>query len=151
MSRKLSRNSRRAVVASLLGLTVGGGVLASAASLGVTGNTLGAGTVVIASCDTDGVTLKYGHTYVPTVVTPGNPGAYRTSSVTISGINVACVGKALDITLKDTAGAALGSGNVAAIVATAPATATNNVVVVTFTTPFIDATAVTGAAVVIAD
>lgn len=58
MSRKLSRNSRRAIVASLLGLTVGGGVLASAASLGVTGGTLGAGTVIIASCDLDGVALK---------------------------------------------------------------------------------------------
>ena len=150
MSRKLSRNSRRAIVASLLGLTVGGGILASAASLGVTGNTLGAGTIVIASCDTDGVILKYGHTYVPTAVTPGNPGAYRTSSVTVSGINVACVGKALDITLKDTAGAALGSGTVAAIVAAAPATTTNNTATVTFSTP-LDATAVTGAAVVIAD
>jgi hypothetical protein len=150
MSRKLSRNSRRAVVASLLGLTVGGGVLASAASLGVTGNTLGAGTVVIASCDTDGVTLKYGHTYVQTVPAV-NPGSYRTSSVTISGINAACIGKQLDITLKDATGVSLGSGTVAAIVAAAPATTTNNVATVSFTTPFADAVAVVGAAVVIAD
>ncbi len=142
MSRKLSRNSRRAIVASLLGLTVGGGILASAASLGVTGNTLGAGTVVIASCDGDGVTLNYGHTYVAGVPLV-NPGSYRTSSVIISGIAPACAGKALDITLKDVAGASLASGNVAAIVGTSAT--------VTFSSPFADATAVEGAAVVIAD
>ena len=149
MSRKLSRNSRRAIVASLLGLTVGGGVLASAASLGVTGNTLGAGTVVIASCDTDGVTLRYTHTYVAAVPAI-NPGSYRTSGVTISGIAPACSGKALDITLKDSTGASLGSGNVASIVAPV-LPATDSVATVTFTTPFADANAVVGAAVVIAD
>ena len=154
MSRKLSRNSRRAVVASLLGLTVGGGVLASAASLGVTGNTLGAGTVVIASCDIDGVTLKYNQAYSATLpvapVAPATPGSYRITSVLVSGINSACIGKALDFTLKDSTGASLGTGGVAAIVAAAPATATNNTALITFTTPA-DASAATGAAVVIAD
>ena len=151
MSRKLSRNSRRAIVASLLGLTVGGGILASAASLGVTGNTLGAGTVVIASCDTDGVALKYGHTYSATLpVAPGVPGSYRTTSVTISGINSACVGKSLDITLSGAGGALLASGNVPAIVAPV-LPATNSVATVTFAAPGADASAVLGAAVVIAD
>ena len=151
MSRKLSRNSRRAIVASLLGLTVGGGVLASAASLGVTGNTLGAGTVVIASCDTN-VILKYGHTYSAALpIAPGNPGSYRTTTVTISGINDTCVGKSLDITLKDSTGASLATGSVAAIVAAAPATTTNNTALVTLSGSGADANAVVGAAVVIAD
>lgn len=149
MSRKLSRNSRRAIVASLLGLTVGGGVLASAASLGVTGNTLGAGTVVIASCDIDGVTLKYTHLYVAGVPAI-NPGSYRTSGVTISGIAPACVGKRLDITLKDSLGAPLATGFVASIAAATLVTA-DSTATVTFATPFADASAVVGAAVVIAD
>jgi hypothetical protein len=148
MSRKLSRNSRRAVVASLLGLTVGGGVLASAASLGINTSTLGAGTTVIASCTgATNVTLKYGHTYSPVLPAVG-AGSYRTSSVTVSNIAAACVGKAMDITLKDATGASLGSGNV-----TVPAlvgAATTAVATVTFGTPA-DAVAVVGAAVVIAD
>ena len=148
MSRKLSRNTRRAVVASLLGLTVGGGILASAASLAVTGNTLGAGTTTIASCDADGVALRYGHTYVVNdgaIPTPAVIGAYRTSSVIVSGIAPACDGKAMSITLKGAAGVSLGSGTIAAI-------PTGGTATVSFApSPFIDATAVVGAAVVIAD
>ena len=150
MSRKLSRNTRRAVVASLLGLTVGGGILASAASLAVTGNTLGAGTTTIASCDLDGVALRYGHTYVPGVTAA--QGQYRTSSVTVSGIALPCVGKAISVTLKDSLGASLGNGTVAAIVANNVLPATDSTVTINFTGPaFIDAAAVLGAAVVIAD
>ncbi len=142
MSGTFSRNSRRAIVASLLGLTVGAGVLASAASLGVTGNTLGAGTTVIASCDTDGVTLKYGHTYFATLPAV-NPGSYRTSSVIVSGIAAGCAGKSMSITLKDAAGVSLASGTVVAV--TSPSST------VTFASPFADANIVVGAAVVIAD
>ncbi len=149
MSRKLSRNSRRAVVASLLGLTVGGGILASAASLGINTSTLGAGTTVIASCTgATNVTLKYGHTYSAVLPAVG-PGSYRTSSVTVSNIAPACVGKAMDITLKDATGAPLATGNVAAIPAVA-LLATTATATVTFGTPA-DAVAVVGAAVVIAD
>lgn len=143
MSRKLRRNTRRALVATLLGLTVGGGVLASAASLGVTGNTLGAGTVVIASCDTDGVTLNYTNAYTPA------SGVYRTSAVTIGGLNAACNGKRLDITLKDATGASLGTGSITALSLTVgpPAVTTANVTLGTTA----DASAVVGAAVVISD
>ena len=149
MSRKLSRNTRRAVVASLLGLTVGGGILASAASLTVTGNTLGAGTTTIASCDTDGVALKYGHTYLPGITAA--QGQYRTSSVSVTGIAAACVGKAISVTLKDAAGLSLGGGTLAAIPAIV-GPATEPVVNISFApSPWIDATAVVGAAVVIAD
>ncbi len=149
MSRKLSRNTRRAVVASLLGLTVGGGILASAASLTVTGNTLGAGTTTIASCDTDGVALKYGHTYLAGVA--AGQGQYRTSSVQVTGIAAACVGKAISVTLKDTAGASLGSGTLAAIPAIV-LPATEPAVTISFApSPWLDANAVLGAAVVIAD
>lgn len=142
MSRKLSRNSRRVIVASLLGLTVGGGVLASAASLGINASTLGAGTTVIASCDTDGVSLKYGHTYVQTVPLV-NPGSYRTSSVIVSGIAAACAGKAISVTLKDALGTSLVSATSATL--TSPSTT------LSFVAPYADAIAVVGAAVVIAD
>lgn len=149
MSRKLSRNSRRAVVASLLGLTVGGGILASAASLGITTSTLGAGTTVIASCTgATNVTLKYGHVYSAVLPAVG-AGSYRTSSVTVGNIASACTGKALDITLKDSTGVALASGTIAAIAAPV-LPATTSTATVTFATPA-DAVAVVGAAVVIAD
>lgn len=141
MSRKLSRNSRRAIVASLLGLTVGGGVLASAASLGVTGGTLGAGTVIIASCDLDGVALKYTHAYVVGVPVVGS---YRTTGVTISGIDPACATKALNVTLKDAAGAPLASASLASISGTSTG-------LLPLSGSGADAAAVVGAAVVISD
>lgn len=139
-ARRLGRNTRRAVFATVVGIAATGGVLASAASLSVTGNTLGAGTTVIASCDTDGVALSYAHTYTASGT---GAGTYRTSSVTVSGIAPACSGKRIDVTLRDSANVSLGSGN--ATIAAAATTAT-----ITFAATA-DATAVVGAAVVIAD
>jgi hypothetical protein len=137
----MKRNTRRAAFAALIGIAATGGVLASAASLGVNGNTLGAGTTVIASCDTDGVALNYAHSYASAA--PG-AGSYRTTGVTVSGIAAACAGKRVDVTLRNAANASLGSG-FATIPATSPYDTT-----ITFATSA-DAAAVEGAAVVIAD
>jgi hypothetical protein len=72
-----------------------------------------------------------------------NPGSYRTSSVIVSGIAAGCVGKAMSITLKDATGVSLASGTIAAV--TSPSSTVN------FASPFADANALVGAAVVIAD
>ncbi len=129
-----TKRTRRIAAASIAGFAAIGGAFASAASLGtITENTLGANTVVIASCDTDGVTLNYTTAY------DAASGKYRTATVVVSGIAAGCAGKKLDLTLKNnTTGASLGSGTVASIVGTS---ATVAVVA--------DAFDVTGAAVVI--
>ena len=87
--------------ARALGIVGVGGVLASAASLNIANSTLGAGTTVIASCDTNGVSLVYTNTYVPSA------GRYNTSAVTVNGLNNVCDTKRLDITLKQNTGAVL--------------------------------------------
>jgi len=126
----------RSAFAILAGVCVFGIVGASAATLGgITGPALGADTVVIASCDTNGVTLAYTNAYDATL------GRYQTTSVTVSGIAATCASKSLALTLKDATGVALGSGAVASIVGTSA--------VVTLTAPGANANAVAGAALVI--
>lgn len=130
------RRRRRMAVALTMAAGTFGVVGASAASLGgLTGATLGADTAVIGSCDTDGVTIAYTNSY------DGTLGRYQTTAVTVSGIAAPCAGKAMSLTLKDAAGASVGSGTVASIVGT---TGT-----VTLTAPGANANAVVGAAVVI--
>lgn len=131
-----ARRRRRIAVAVIAGVGTFGMIGASAASLGgITGSSLGADAAVIGSCDTDGVTLAYTNSYDATL------GRYQTTGVTVTGIAAACAGKSLALTLKDTAGAALGSGTVASIVGTSAS--------ITLTAPGANANSVAGAAVVI--
>ena len=121
-----------------LGIVGVGGVLASAASLNIANSTLGAGTTVIASCDTNGVSLVYTNTYVPST------GRYDTTSVSVNGLNNVCNGKRLDVTLKRNTGVLLGSGSILSLnlpIGTTSATVT--------LTPAANANLVRGAAVVI--
>jgi hypothetical protein len=125
---------KRIAVAVLAALTTLGVAGASAASLGgVTSNSLGADVGVVASCDTDGVTVAYTNVYDATA------GAYKTTTVAVSGINTACNGKAISLTLKDATGAALGTGS---------GTVTTGAASITLS-PTALASSVTGAAVVI--
>ena len=76
----------------------------------MSGATLGVGIATVASCDSDGVTLAYNNSFDNTA------GTYTVTAVTVSNINVAgpsgCVGKLLDVTLKDATGAGIGTGQV---------------------------------------
>jgi len=132
-----TRRRRRRIAAALVaGVAAFGTVGASAASLGgITGTSLGADTAVIGSCDTDGVTLAYTNAYDAT------SGRYQTTGVTVNGIAAACAGKTMSLTLKDAAGASLGSGTVASISGTSAA--------VSLAAPGANAATVAGAAVVI--
>jgi hypothetical protein len=134
MSVKFFRNSRRAVIASVVGLAATGGILASAAALSVNANTLGAGTSVIASCDTDGVTVSYTSAYNAAA------GAYRTTAAVISGIAAACDAKSIDVTVSGAGGASLANGT-----GTIAAGGTHTV---TFASA-VDPALITGAAIVI--
>ena len=101
------RRRRRGVLfALLIGLAAFGLVGAAAASLGgLGGQKLGADTGVVASCDTDGVTLAYTNAY------DAVSGEYVVTDVTVSGINAACAGENMSVTLKDGTGASLGTGS----------------------------------------
>lgn len=94
---------KRLLVGVLLGAGIYGTVLASAAGLGgLTPGPLGAEDGVIASCDTDGVTTSYTTAYS----TSGTAG-YKVTGVTVSGLNDACDGKAIEIRLTGAADASL--------------------------------------------
>ena len=131
------RSRRRMAIAILAGLATLGITQASAASLGgITSTSYGADVGVVASCDTDGVSLSFTNSYDATL------GRYQTTTVNIGGIAAACSGKALSITLKDATGASVGSGSIATLTASASQSAT-------IAAPGANANAVTGAAVVI--
>jgi hypothetical protein len=65
---------------------------------------LGADDTVVASCDTDGVTLAYTYAYNTT----GTAG-YKVVTVTVGAINDACDGQAIGVTLTNAANTSLES------------------------------------------
>lgn len=90
---------QRTLIALVAGLLVFGGVIASASSLGgVSSRALGSGASVVASCDTDGVTLAY------TTAFDAASGTHRVSAVTVSGIAAACSGQQIEVGLRNAAG-----------------------------------------------
>ena len=101
------RRRRRGVVL-LFGIAAFGLAAASAASLGgLTSGSLGADNGAVSSCDTNGVSIAYG---TPTY--DATAGVYKVSSVSVSGIDAACAGKTVAVTLSDAGNASLGSGSV---------------------------------------
>lgn len=75
------------------------GSAAGAASV-LTSRPLGAGRAIVARCDTDG--FSFTNTLDPS----GN-----VTSVTVSGVNAACAGGALSLTLAASGGGSLGAGS----------------------------------------
>ena len=123
----------------LLALGAGGAataaVVASAATLGSVDSTdLGAGTSVVASCDTDGIDVSY--------TTSFSAGEYKVTAVTLDGVDSGCDGQDVKVTLYDAANSAQGSGSSSAVTFTA------NSAVVGIDTPA-SAEDTTGVAVVI--
>ncbi len=84
------------VLAAVGGLAAFGILTASAASLGgLTSSSLGADNTVIASCDTDGITMTNTNAY------DAATNAYKTGSISLAGVNAACNAKAYKLTLSD--------------------------------------------------
>lgn len=121
----------RAAVAALLVL----GVAAPAAAAGLSGLASGgpgADTSVVGSCDSDGV----GVAFQAGSSTSGRP---TVTGVVLSAIHPSCTGSTLHLTISGVGGAQLGTGTIPV---------TGSAQTITFVTP-IDATAVTGTALVI--
>ncbi|MBK5288286.1 MAG: hypothetical protein JJE46_07450 [Acidimicrobiia bacterium] len=92
------RERRRRGAILLLGIGAFGLAAASAASLGgLTSSSLGADNGAVSSCDSNGVTIAYG---APAY--DGTAGLYKISTVTVGGIDAACAGKTVAVTLSDT-------------------------------------------------
>ena len=99
-----TRRKSAAIALAIVGIA--GLSLAAAAQLTVTSNSLGAGSIDVSSCDTDGVNVAY--------TTGFANGAYGVTGVTISGIDIetaltpaTCTGRTLDVTLYNAAGGSL--------------------------------------------
>lgn len=77
-----------------------------AASLGgITSDNLGADSAAVATCDSNGVSTSYTTAYDAT------DGRYEVTAVTVGGVDNACDGKAIAVTLTTAAGASVGSGS----------------------------------------
>lgn len=89
---------KKKIVAVVAAFGAFGALTASAASLGgLTSTSLGADQTVVASCDTDGIGLAYANSY------DAATNAYRTTAVTLSGVNAACASRTFRLTLSDAA------------------------------------------------
>jgi hypothetical protein len=80
---------------------VGGGTYGFAATLGVSSDNLGAGSTVVASCDTDGITADY------TAVYSASANAYQVTTVELGGVAATCDTQQVQITLSGAANASL--------------------------------------------
>lgn len=97
--------NKRYALAGLAGIVAFSAVAASAATLGgIGGQQLGADSAAVGSCDTDGVDLAYTTAYSAAAA------EYQVTDVTVSGIDTACDGQTLSVTLSDGA-ASIGSGS----------------------------------------
>ncbi len=88
------RTGRRKVVAvTVVALGVAGLGLASASQLTVTAGSLGAGTTVVASCDTNGVKVGFTNTFDVTAR------GYTVSAVTLTDVASTCENQTINVEL----------------------------------------------------
>jgi hypothetical protein len=102
---------KRNLIAIAVALGVFGGTFAFAASLGgVTTGSVGDSATLVASCDTDGVATSFS---APAWDSSGQH--YGVSTLDVTGIDAACDGSPIKVTLSDSSGASLGeaTGSVA--------------------------------------
>jgi hypothetical protein len=129
---------KRTLFAALLALTIFGAVYGFAATLSVGANSLSAGNASVASCQATGTpTGTYSVAYDATI--PG----YKVSQVTVTGMDPACNGKIVSITLTGAANASLAGGNVTY------SSAASNTTAVISSLPTVNAASVTGVSVAI--
>ncbi len=101
---------KRYFIAAIAAVLAFGGFLAMAASLGgITADNLGADTSVVASCDTDGVTTSF------TVAYDATDARIEVTAVVVAGVDAACAGQNLTVTLTNAADASLDATTVVAI------------------------------------
>lgn len=102
---------KRLFIAAAAGIVAAGAVTASAASLGgVTGNSAGADSAAVATCQTSGpIDVDY------TMVYSSDDSDYNVDTVELTGVDAACDTLTYYLTISDASGAALAddSGTVA--------------------------------------
>ena len=102
------RSTTRKAAAIGLGIVgIAGLSLASAAQLNLGASTLGAATNLVASCQPAGVANAISVTYTHTFNTTGTVG-YKVNVVGLKGVDAACNGKAVRVTLLGAADTNLG-------------------------------------------
>ena len=97
---------RRSLISVVVALGLFGAVYGFAATLNVGANTLSAGNASVASCQASGTPMG---TY--TIAYDSSVPGYKVSGVTVTGLDPACDGKTVAVTLTGTANAALASGS----------------------------------------
>jgi hypothetical protein len=100
----VKRPGRKLAVGVVLSLGLGT-TTAFAAHLTTSTSKVGADHKTVAACDSDGVTVAYTNGYDTTAAD------YRTTAVTVSGINSACTGETLTVTIRNSSGASLWQGS----------------------------------------
>ena len=106
-------------IAAIAAIVAFGGFLAMAATLGgITADNLGADSSVIASCDTDGVTTSY------TVAYDATDARDEVTAVIVGGVDAACAGQSLTVTLTDGSNVQLDQTTVTAVAGSNTVTAT---------------------------
>ena len=116
-----SSKRRKTAALALAFVGVAGLSIASAAQLNLGTGSLGAGTTVVASCQTTGpIAVSFESSFAP-----GVGAEYKASSLTLKSIDAACVGLKYKVTLTDSAGALVGTeatGSVATATLAVPLT-----------------------------
>lgn len=103
MKTKTRSTAKRKMLAITLGLVVFAMTAASAATLGgINSSDLGAVASVVASCDSDGITVDYTYAF--------DAGIYEVDTVELSDIDASCDGQDVELALFDSADADLGGG-----------------------------------------
>jgi hypothetical protein len=90
---------RRTITALVISSTVFAGIYGLAASIGVTSTTLGAGSAVVAACQSTAVTVSYTSTFTS--------GSYKATTVSVGGLDTAarpCGNKSIKVSLSGSAG-----------------------------------------------
>lgn len=104
---KITLRGRAGMMVLVLGLAAAGVAGGSAATLGaINARSIGSSGSVVTSCDTNGLTLDYTYTYDLASA------RYNATTVTAAGINSACNGQTLRITVTDGTTSASGSTTV---------------------------------------
>lgn len=95
--RRRSSTRRKVGALGLAAVGLAGLSIASAAQLNVGNGSLGAGSAIVAACQTSGpIRVSFGTSWT------GNPAAYRATTVVLSGIDYGCNGGNLKVTLPGT-------------------------------------------------
>ena len=97
----MASNRRKSAAVALAILGVAGLSLASASQLNLTSTTVQAGSVVVADCQPTSTPIAV--TYTTSFTSPD----YKVATVKLAGIDAACNGKALEVKVLDSTGAAL--------------------------------------------